>query len=83
MITVKIGKRGQFTLPGIIRKAIGLNEGDRVLLIQKGDQVIMHALPQTLFDLRGSIPVTTEQDFGLIRQKVTSNLGKKAAKDEK
>lgn len=29
MITAKIGRRGQFTLPREIRRAMGLKEGDR------------------------------------------------------
>jgi AbrB family looped-hinge helix DNA binding protein len=82
MITAKIGRRGQFTLPRAISRAIGLREGDRVLLIQKGDQVTMRALPQTLLDLRGSVPVSGEQDFAAIRQTVISNLGKKSVQNE-
>lgn len=33
MITAKIGRRGQFTLPRLIRRALSLREGDRVLLV--------------------------------------------------
>ncbi|MCX6053308.1 MAG: AbrB/MazE/SpoVT family DNA-binding domain-containing protein [Chloroflexi bacterium] len=78
MITVKMGRRGQFTLPRVIRRAMGVNEGDRVLLIPNGDQVMLRVLPQTLLDLRGSVPVSGEQDFTAIRKKVFATLGKTA-----
>jgi AbrB family looped-hinge helix DNA binding protein len=82
MITAKIGRRGQFTLPRVIRRAIGLHEGDRVLLVTEGDQVILRPLPQTLLDLRGSVPVSGEQDFSTIRQKVLAAQARKATKNE-
>ena len=82
MITAKIGRRGQFTLPRVIRRAIGLHEGDRVLLVPEGDRVILRPLPQTLLDLRGSVPVQEEQDFSAIRLKVLASQARKVEKNE-
>ena len=82
MITAKIGRRGQFTLPRIIRRAVGLHEGDRVLLVPDGNQVILRPLPQTLTDLRGSVPVPGEQDFSAIRQTVLAGRVRKTVKNE-
>ncbi len=82
MITVKVGPRGQITLPLVIRRAIGLHKGDRVLLVPKGDRIILRLLPQTLFDLRGSVLVQVEQDFSAIRQKVLASQTKKAVENE-
>lgn len=79
MITAKVGRRGQFTLPRAIRRAMGLREGDRVLLIPEGDRVILRSLPQTLLDLRGSVPVSGAQDFSDIRRRVLAGLAQKAA----
>ncbi|MCR4408255.1 MAG: AbrB/MazE/SpoVT family DNA-binding domain-containing protein [Anaerolineae bacterium] len=80
MITAKIGRRGQFALPRPVRRALGLREGDRVLLVPDGDRVILRPLLQTLLDLRGSVPVSGEQDFSSIRQQVLIEQAKKAAK---
>ena len=37
----KVMAKGQITLPKDIRDALGVQTGDRVTLIRKGDQVIM------------------------------------------
>jgi len=70
MITLRVGRRGQITLPSEIRRKIGLNEGDHMAIVTQGDQVILYPLTRTLLDLRGSVPVSTPQDFSAIRQQV-------------
>lgn len=70
MITLRVGRRGQITLPSEIRRKIGLNEGDHMAIVTQGDQVILRPLTQTLLDLRGSVPVSTPQDFSTVRQQV-------------
>jgi len=37
--TTTITRKGQVTIPIEIRRALGLNEGDRVTFIQEGEQV--------------------------------------------
>ncbi len=39
--TAKVMAKGQITLPKDIREALGVQAGDRVTLIQRGDQIIM------------------------------------------
>ncbi len=70
MITIKVGRRGQITIPRKIRRYLGLREGDTIALIPNEGQAILRPITQTLRDLRGSVPVFEEQDFGAIRQKV-------------
>ena len=81
MITARIGRRGQFTLPREIRRAMGLKEGDRVLLVPENGRVILHPLPKTLLDLRGSVKVTGEQDFAAIRRQVFAARAEKKMKE--
>lgn len=81
METAKVGRRGQLVLPRLIRRHLGLRDGDRVLLIPDGDRVILQPLPQTLLDLRGSIPVPGPQDFEAVRRKVRERRGRKVAQD--
>ncbi len=82
MIITKIGRRGQITIPGIIRQQFGLREGDRVAFIQRGGEVVLQPLTQTLFDLRGSVPVSGPQDFSAIRRQVIETHAEKVARDE-
>ncbi|PTM51713.1 AbrB/MazE/SpoVT family DNA-binding domain-containing protein [Desmospora activa] len=43
MKTVKITSKGQMTLPKEFRDALGVNEGDQLILVQKGKQVILQS----------------------------------------
>ena len=79
--TIYIGRRGQITIPRQIRRKLGLKEGDRIALLQQGDQVILRPLTQTLLDLRGSVTVSGPQDFTAIRQEVLSSQARKAVDD--
>jgi len=70
MITIKIGRRGQITLPSQIRRQMGLKEGDRLALLAQEDSLVIRPISQTLQDLRGSVLVDGPQDFDHIRQQV-------------
>lgn len=70
MYTVKIGSRGQITVPREIRRLYGLMEGDSLAMIPLENQVILRPLTQTLLDVRGSVPVEAPQDFDQIRKQV-------------
>jgi AbrB family looped-hinge helix DNA binding protein len=83
MITTKVGRRGQITLPSQVRRQSGIKEGDRIALILQGDQVIIRPLTKTLFDLRGSVPVTGEQDFDAIRRQVLAERALRGNLDER
>jgi AbrB family looped-hinge helix DNA binding protein len=70
MVTIKIGRRGQITIPREIRRKLGLNEGDTITLIPEKEQVVLRPVTETLLDLRGSVTVSEPQDFDAIRQQV-------------
>jgi AbrB family looped-hinge helix DNA binding protein len=61
MPSTKVGRWGRIALPKEIRRKIRVEEGE---------QVIIKPVTQTLLDLRGSIPVSGEQDFDAIRKEV-------------
>jgi AbrB family looped-hinge helix DNA binding protein len=82
MITVKLGRRGQFTLPSEIRRKIGLQEGDHIAIVTQGDQVILRPITHTLLNLRGSVPVSAPQDFAAIRHQVIAKHTQEIAQDE-
>jgi AbrB family looped-hinge helix DNA binding protein len=82
MVTIRVGRRGQITIPRHIRQKMGVQEGDRIALLVEKDQVIMRPISQTLLDLRGSIPVSTPQDFSAIRQEIIAKHAAKTGKNE-
>jgi len=76
-----VGRRGQMTIPRAIRRSLNLKEGDRVAFIQRGDQVVLQPLTNTLLDLRGSVPVVEPQDFAAIRRQVTQEHARKVGQN--
>lgn len=70
MILSKIGKRGQITLPKDLRTAWDVGDGDQVVFVQRGDDVLVRPLKQTLRDLRGSVPAREPTDPETVRQHV-------------
>ena len=77
MVTVKVGRRGQITIPSEIRHLIGLKEGHSLAIIQDGQQLILQPITETLLDLRGSVHVEAPQDFDKIRAEVITTRGKR------
>ncbi len=66
----KVGRRGQISIPRMIRQALNLQAGDRLAFIRRGDEFVLQPLKRTLSDFRGSVPVSAPQDFEFIRQQV-------------
>lgn len=81
METIKVGRRGQITIPSEIRRRMGLQEGHSLAIIRVDDQLILRPITETLLDLRGSVHVEGPQDFSAIRRKVISTRAKKAGSD--
>ena len=77
MLSTRVGRRGQITLPKEVRRKIHVEEGDQIAFIIDGEQVVIRPVTQTLLDLRGSVPVSGEQDFDAIRKEVIAGRAKK------
>jgi len=82
MIISTVGRRGQMTVPRQLRRALNLQEGDRVAFIRRGDEIVLQPLTHTLLDLRGSVPVAEPQDFDAIREQVIQEHARKVAQGE-
>jgi AbrB family looped-hinge helix DNA binding protein len=78
----KVGRRGQLSIPRLIRQELNLQEGDRLAFVRRGDEVVLQPLQTTLSDFRGSIPVTEPQDFDAIRQQVLDRRAYRSATDD-
>lgn len=79
MLSTRIGRRGQIVLPREVRRRMKADEGDQIAFIIDGEQVIIKPITQTLLDLRGSVPVSGEQDFDAIRTEVTARRAKRGS----
>lgn len=55
MSTVKVLPKGQITLPKKVRQKLKIHEGDALVLLQKGDSIILKK-GITIFDLKGMLP---------------------------
>ncbi len=67
MASSRVGPRGQITVPKTVRLSMGLAEGDRVVFVERGGEVVLRPVRQSLRDLRGSVPVDGPQDFDAVR----------------
>ena len=79
MLGSGITRKGQVTIPKPIRDQLGLEEGEKVMFIRRGDEVLLKVLRGTVLDLKGSVnPSSRPEDFSQIRQTVKKRVGRKA-----
>lgn len=73
-------RKGQVTIPKEIRDRLGVKEGEKVLFVMRGEEVVLKVVKGTILDLRGSVqPSSRPEDFDKIRQSVKQTVGKKVA----
>jgi AbrB family looped-hinge helix DNA binding protein len=77
---LKVNPRGQITLPKFIRSAMNLEFGDSILLTQRDDEIVLRMVPETLYDLRGSVPVDGVQDFNAVIEEAKQQMAEDAAR---
>ncbi len=82
MSAVKIGRRGQITLPKKVREWLDVSEGDRVVFLHEDDGVKIKPIRHTLLDLRGVVQVSEPQDFAALRKRVIAERARKRSKGE-
>ena len=79
MLESVITRKGQVTIPKPIRDQLGLEEGEKVMFIRRGDEVLLKVIRGTVLDLKGSVtPSSRPEDFSQIRQTVKKRVGRKA-----
>ncbi|MDH4153485.1 MAG: AbrB/MazE/SpoVT family DNA-binding domain-containing protein [Nitrospira sp.] len=70
-----ITRKGQVTIPKTIRDRLGMREGEKVLFIIRGDDVVLKVVRGTILDLKGSVtPVQRPEDFESIRQSTQKSI---------
>ena len=58
-VSARVTSKGQITIPGEVRRALAINEGDHVVFRVDGDRAILARIPD-LLSLAGSIAVPAE-----------------------
>lgn len=75
-----ITRKGQVTIPTAIRDRLGMKEGEKVLFVMRGEEVVLKVIKETILDLRGSVQSSAHpEDFEKIRQSVKQTVAKKVA----
>lgn len=82
MITAKVGRRGQLTLPKEIREALDIQEGQRIAFVKRGGSISLLPLNESLSDHFGSIEVEGPQDFDALRAEARRRKAQERAKRE-
>ena len=78
MLESTITRKGQVTIPKAIRDRLGVKEGEKVLFMMRGEEVVLKVVKGTILDLRGSVrPSAHPEDFEKIRQSVKQAIAKK------
>ena len=80
MLESTMTRKGQVTIPKAIRDRLGVKEGEKVLFVMRGEEVVLKVIKGTILDLRGSVqPSVRPEDFEKIRQSVKQTVAKKVA----
>jgi len=75
MIATTITQKGQVTIPVHIRKKLSIKTGQKVIFEERGDEIIVKAVPDFL-TLMGSLKTNEKYD----KQKANQAIGKYLAK---
>jgi len=80
MLESTITRKGQVTIPKEIRDQLGMKEGEKVVFVLRGGEVLLKILKGTILDLKGSVrPSARPEDFNRIRQTVKKAVARRVA----
>ena len=76
-----ITRKGQVTIPKDIRDHLKAQEGERVLFVLRGNEVVLKVVRGSILDLRGSVnPLRRPEDFDAVRRSVKRSVSAKVAR---
>jgi AbrB family looped-hinge helix DNA binding protein len=76
-----ITRKGQVTIPKPLRDHLGAQEGDTVMFVLRGDEVVLKVVRGNILNLRGSVkPSRRPEDFDAVRRAVKRAVSAKAAR---
>lgn len=81
MTASTVTRKGQVTIPKLIRERLGVQEGEKVSFSVRGEEVVLRVLRGTILDLKGSVkPSARPEDFGAVRAAVKRSVAGRAAR---
>lgn len=82
MLASKVTRKGQITIPKAIRDRLGVNEGEKVVFVLRGEEVVLKVIRGSILDLKGSVkPRAHPEDFENIRKSVRREVSKRIAEN--
>jgi AbrB family looped-hinge helix DNA binding protein len=79
MPSLRIGRRGQITIPSTLRRELNLEEGGRLIVQVRDGSLVLRPAGRSIFELRGSVPVEGPQDFTAIRKDAMAKRAERAS----
>jgi len=81
MLASSVTRKGQVTIPKSIRDRLGVREGEKVLFVERGDEVVLKVLRGNILDLKGSVKASKHpEDFEAIRRSTKNTVAAKVAR---
>ena len=78
MLESTVTRKGQITIPKAIRDRLGVKEGDKVVFVLRGEEVVLKVIRGSILDLKGSVkPRAHPEDFEVIRKSVRRDVSKR------
>ena len=77
-----ITRKGQVTIPKEIRNHLKAKEGERVVFVLRGDDVVLKVVRGNILDLKGSVkPKERPENIDSVRQSVKRAVGARVARN--
>ena len=82
MTMTTLTKKGQVTIPKPIRDRLGIREGEKVLFVVRGEEVVLKVLRGNILDLKGSVKASARpENFEAVRRSIKRAVSAKVAGD--
>jgi len=79
MPSLRIGRRGQITIPSALRRELQLEEGGHLLAQVRNGELVLRPAGRRILALRGSVPVEGPQNLEAIRAQAVEERARMAA----
>lgn len=81
MLSSVITRKGQVTIPKTVRDEVDWHEGDRVIFVVRGREVLLKVIRGSILDLAGSVePRSRPEDFDQAREVARQSRAERAAR---
>jgi AbrB family looped-hinge helix DNA binding protein len=78
-----VTQKGQVTIPKVIRDRLGVKEGEKVLFVLRGEEVVLKVIRGNILDLKASVKAQAHpENFEAIRKSVKRFVSNRVARRE-